>query len=776
MALSLSRSSLALVGLWLFLAAALPAAAQTGGAAAAQDPLASAQASVEAGVASPEALEALRLDVITVREAASAVLARGSVEARAAQAQLEALGPAPSEGETEAADIAARRAELTEALAQASAPLRRAEEDVRRAEVLLDEIARLTARSARQALLSRLPSPAAPATWIEAAADLQRWRAAVARHSDGLAVRPGAGERMRAAIAPALALAAGGFALILLGTPLVSRRLRGILDDGARWPGAAFVARLAQLAPPALGATALVSIPPLFGAPPPQLSRVVEVLPVIAALPIAGWWLGLALFAPDAPASRMIGLPEQNTGRATRLSFGLGCMLALELAAEALARDHVFAGATVSALAGPIILWGAWLLWRLGSLLRAAPHPNAEAAHGADFLRLLTRLMQGGAIGLALAVGLGYVTLAREVADSLVLTVALAALALAVHRGVMAAIAQAVATPSGEHEPLALLSVGLAAVIAILWAPLLLAVWGASATDLAELWRRLSQGVSFGEIRLSLDGIATLAIVFTLGLFLTRWVQKILRFTILPRTRLDAGAQNALLTGTGYIGTSLAAVGSLSAAGLDLSNLAVIAGALSVGIGFGLQSVVSNFVSGLILLVERPIREGDLIEVAGAKGYVRKIAVRATRIQTFDQHDVIVPNAELITGVVRNLTLTGRSGRLIVPVGVAYGSDPDTVIGILAAAARHHPGVMTDPAPFAVFVALGESALDFELYCHLRDIGETLTVRSDLLRAICRDLETAGVEIPFPQHDIRLREINSIVEALGVRANRQPSP
>lgn len=232
--------------------------------------------------------------------------------------------------------------------------------------------------------------------------------------------------------------------------------------------------------------------------------------------------------------------------------------------------------------------------------------------------------------------------------------------------------------------------VGAAVAIALLWTPMVLIAWGASGTDLAELWRRLSEGVRFGDIRLSLDGLVTLSVVLTIGLFLTRRAQKTLRVSVLPRTRLDAGAQTALLTGTGYLGTSLAALTAMSAARLDLSDLAVIAGALSVGVGLGLQSIASNFVSGLILLVERPIRDGDLFEVAGATGYVRKIAVRATRIQTFDRHDVIVPNAEPISGVVRNLTLTGRSGRLIIPVGVAYGSDPDTVIALLAETARGH--------------------------------------------------------------------------------------
>jgi small-conductance mechanosensitive channel len=214
------------------------------------------------------------------------------------------------------------------------------------------------------------------------------------------------------------------------------------------------------------------------------------------------------------------------------------------------------------------------------------------------------------------------------------------------------------------------------------------------------------------------------------------------------------------------VGLVIALSLGITAIGLDLTNLALIFGALSVGIGFGLQGVVNNFVSGLVLLVERPIKVGDWVVVGPNEGYVKRIQLRATELETFQRASIVIPNSEIVSTAVVNWTHKDRYGRVDVPVGVAYGSDVEQVKEILLTCLKENQEIVAWPAPRVLFRRYGDSALEFEARGFLSNIENIYTVQSDLLTAIDKAFREAGIEIPFPQRDLHLRNIDKLAEAI----------
>jgi small-conductance mechanosensitive channel len=287
--------------------------------------------------------------------------------------------------------------------------------------------------------------------------------------------------------------------------------------------------------------------------------------------------------------------------------------------------------------------------------------------------------------------------------------------------------------------------------------PLILLQWGFQWGDITTWAYRLAHQITIGSVSFSLVGILSGVLVFVLGYFLTRGFQSWLDGSVMARGRVDAGVRNSIRTGVGYAGIALAGLIGISAAGIDLSNLALVAGALSLGIGFGLQNVVSNFVSGLILLAERPFKAGDWIVAGNVTGTVKRISVRATEIETFQRQTVILPNSELINAAVGNWTHKNKLGRVEIKVGVAYGSDVRRVHGILLGLAQEHPLVLKNPEPFVHFANFGDSSLDFEIRFFLSDILNGVRVQNDIRFAIIDAFEREGIEIPFPQRDLHIR-------------------
>ncbi|MEJ2673715.1 MAG: mechanosensitive ion channel [Acidihalobacter sp.] len=296
----------------------------------------------------------------------------------------------------------------------------------------------------------------------------------------------------------------------------------------------------------------------------------------------------------------------------------------------------------------------------------------------------------------------------------------------------------------------------------LIWVALifsLMRIWGVPSTTQMVMLSWVMRGFTIGQVTIEPTRVLIALMVLALLLSLGSWARAVLDQR-LSHARLERGAREAAVAITGYGIIIAAALISLVVAGVAFQNLALIAGALSVGIGFGLQNIVNNFVSGLILLFERPIRTGDWIVVGSVEGFVRRISIRSTQIQTFDRADVIVPNSELISNSVTNWMLRDTFGRVRVPIGVAYGTDTQQVKEILLRVAREHPLVIQDssaiPNPHVLFLSFGDSSLNFELRAYIRDVGERLSVHSDLNFAIDAAFREVGIQIPFPQRDIHI--------------------
>ncbi|MFB9947285.1 mechanosensitive ion channel domain-containing protein [Rhizobium puerariae] len=481
------------------------------------------------------------------------------------------------------------------------------------------------------------------------------------------------------------------------------------------------------------------------------------------------WKLTYGVLAPGEPQWRLV----RNTNRGARL-----LTVAVLTMAVVNGLDYLL-GAISEALSSPLVLTIVKSLLAsviIGLILIAISFVKPRLDEGEDpdgpghewprFFPLLLRVMGGLLI---LSVVTGYVGLARFAATQIVLTGAVVVL---IYVGLLSGKAISkqgafTATAAGRRlaerfnfNEVALDQAGLVAglgiyAFALLFGiPLILLTWGFQVADIEGWIYRFFTEIRIGNISISIVGILGGVLLFGIGFIVTRWVQKWIDGNVLARSQVDIGVRNSVKTGIGYLGVGLAVLVGVSAAGIDLSSFALVASALSVGIGFGLQNIVSNFVSGLILLVERPFKVGDHVVTGTTEGIVKRISVRATEIETFRKQAIIVPNSELINSPVGNWTHRNRIQRSEVPVSVSYDTDPQRVIDILLELVEQVPEVLRNPEPHVEFLSFGPSSLNFELRFHLPDMGEGLRIRNNLRIAILKRFRDEGIEIPFPQQEI----------------------
>jgi potassium efflux system protein len=295
-----------------------------------------------------------------------------------------------------------------------------------------------------------------------------------------------------------------------------------------------------------------------------------------------------------------------------------------------------------------------------------------------------------------------------------------------------------------------------AAIVVFIVLPAILAAWGLFESVPLAISGLLSPGFTMGGQYISVGLLAAAIVTLYGSFFASKLLPQVLLDEHISGRVMQRGAQLSIGHLLKYVIIFIGFMLALSFVGIDLTKLTIIMSAFGIGIGFGLQGIVNNFVSGLILLFERPLREGDTIEIGTDRAVIKKIGLRATNVQTPDNANVIIPNADLISNQVTNWTLNTREVRYSVPVGVAYGTDVNLVNETLLACANDNTEVLKSPAPQALFLKLGDSSLDFELRVWIQDVDDRTLVRSALYYDIVKRFSEAQIVIPFPQRDLHL--------------------
>ena len=482
---------------------------------------------------------------------------------------------------------------------------------------------------------------------------------------------------------------------------------------------------------------------------------------IAASVAVARFGRGaaLALFAPGQPARRLIGFHDEPaailarhlTWAARLLAIAIGCNVVFRATAAPIAPT-----AAVSALMAIAMAVVA------GHLIVRAPDPQGGAR-----LPALQPVLWVFIVTVVIALAAGYVGFAAFVAGRFVAVLALVCVLYVVLTFVDAlfteeltgdtAAGRAISaafgiSPRGLELSGTLLSAALRILIVLVALPSVLGPWSLFANDVLDFLREVLAGVRVAGITISLAAILSAFVWLIGGILVARAAQRWLEKRVMPRTGIDPSLQQSAATLLGWTLIIAAVALALAHLGIEPQQIAFVAGALSVGIGFGLQSVVSNFVSGIILLAERPIRVGDWVVVKSDEGIVRRISVRATEIETFDRASVIIPNSEFITSAVKNLTHSDTMGRVTVKLRVAFDSDVEAVRDILVACASEHPQVLQAPPPRMFLIAFGDIGLELELRFIVVNVNYSLTVKSEIQMVILQRLRAAGIKIPVMPH------------------------
>jgi potassium-dependent mechanosensitive channel len=688
--------------------------------------------------------------------------------------QIEKLGPPPKSGEPpESETIAAERARLNAMAGALDSAIKTTELAWVRAKQLIDRITVMRYQMFARNLFERRDSPLLPGVWRELLPRMETVGSRIKYYAgDWMEWAARRSNEVFAVLLLACLVAGGGAAFVRQAIAKVQQPRTPSPQFFERARQAAWIVP-ARMAPWLIGvATIYLGFSELDLLFPPWGGVALVASKGLLVFIAASALLRTSL-APDRPGWRLIPVANETARQLTLIFLAFVGVYVLDTILVELNRAVYAPLAVTVAQSFFVALINVALLVRL-LLTRFEPQigsdrpvngheyvPGIVTRHTPIWVKLPLWLVTGLIVGSSF---LGYVALARFISHQIVLTGLVGGAVLLLYLAIRAA-------ARGKGEGTSLIGETLGAkfglegqrrnqlarlveltgtlVLFLLAMPLLLIQWGFSGDNVRDWMRGLLFGFEVGQFRISLARILIGIVLFTALLFSTRLFQRWLREQVLAKSRLDMGIANSIDIAVGYAGSALALLLAVSYAGFDITSLAIVAGALSVGIGFGLQSIVNNFVSGLILLVERPIKVGDWIVIGGDQGNVRRISVRSTEIETFDRASVIVPNAELISGRVLNWTHRNQMGRSQIKITLDTLADPERVLKILLVCAQTNPDVLQSPPPSVTFDSFTSTSLEYTIRVVLADVYKGGSVATDLRVAVLRRLREEGL-MPSP--------------------------
>ncbi|MGE3231389.1 MAG: DUF3772 domain-containing protein [Hyphomicrobium sp.] len=748
---------------------------------------------VQRNLENEEELRRLRSELIAVFNKTRDARDQLRPKSEALSQQIDKLGPPPAkDAPPEAPEVAAERARLGALAAGVDGAYKNTELFLVRTRQIRDTIQAARQELFARHILKRSPSPLAPSTWLALIGDLPGATRQVADTLSGWLA-------LAEPKAPALAAVIAGVVALFLGLTALVRWILATRLDRPRKEPPGFFAQAAAIGwvapliavPGAAAITALGVGLDWLGLLNLEVGQIAATAFPALYLFVAVSALVRAMLQPARSAWRLVDLSTPAARKVTQILRRIAAVFSADLILQEAIR-RLFLPLSVGVL--EIVLSCVAIALLLLALVRTRFAPKSSAGErpavegsvaGAPTPGTISRLrpyliklpiLATALAILALALA-GYIGLARFITVQVLVSGAAIAVVLVLHLAISALLG----APGSGIKPFAsllnekigleagqavlltrALSVLLNVALALVAVPLILVTWGYTPQE-AWMWlRALVFGFQIGEFRISLARILLAGLLFLALVAATRITQRWIDAGVAASQRVDQGIANSIHTAVGYAGFIIAALAAVSYGGIDITNFAIVAGALSVGIGFGLQSIINNFVSGLILLVERPIKVGDRVSVKDKEGFVRRISVRSTEIETFDKASIIVPNSDLISSAVTNYTHRNALGTVTVRVRAGYQTDAERVRDILQKIGSECQLLMQHPPPGVLFENFGADGLEFSLTGVISDVSRADAAKSDLRYRILKAFRAAGIEMPFAQYDVHLRDLDLV--------------